>query len=121
MIQLYSLVRGRQGRVAFALEIFPVLLPLVLLYALTPTGQLPPVLLASGLWLVSTALVAGLAVRRLHDIGRSGFYAILLITPVLNWALLVALLLLPSRPRAVRQRRVSTPIQMPVWRVAAAA
>lgn len=100
---------GRQGRVAFALELVPVLLPLLLLYALTPARQLPPVALASGLWLLCTALVTLLAVRRLHDLDRSGWYAILLLTPVLNVALLAVLLVLPGQQRATRLRPSAQP------------
>ena len=122
MLKLYtSVLCGRQGRVAFFLELLPVLLPLLLLYTLMPAGQLPPVVLASGLWLVGTALAALLAVRRLHDLGRSGWYAMLLITPLLNMAMLAVLLVLPGVPRATRpqpSREVS--LVLKPWQLAAA-
>ncbi|UPL49973.1 DUF805 domain-containing protein [Hymenobacter sublimis] len=102
LLQEYPVLWGRQGRREFAFEIAPALLPLVLAYGLPPAGQLPPVWLASGLWLVATALVAVLAVRRLHDVGYSGWYALLLLVPFLNGVLLVLLLLQPSYPRCTR-------------------
>ncbi|MBX0291990.1 DUF805 domain-containing protein [Hymenobacter sp. HSC-4F20] len=102
LLQEYQVLWGRQERLDFAVEIAPALLPLILLYALTPAGQLPPVWLASCLWLLATALVAILAVRRLHDVGRSGWYALLLLVPVFNALLLVLLLLQPGLSRPTR-------------------
>lgn len=102
LLEEYQVLWGRQERKEFAFELVPVVLPLALLYGFTPQGQVPPLWLASGLWLLATALVAVLAVRRLHDVGRSGWYALLLLVPGLNALLLVALLLLPGQPFATR-------------------
>lgn len=102
LLQEYPVLWGRQERLEFAIELVPALLPLVLLYTFTPEGQLPSVGLASGLWLVCTALVSVLAVRRLHDVGRSGWYALLLLVPLLNAGVLLVLLLRPGLARTTR-------------------
>ncbi len=47
---------------------------------------------------------AGIAVRRLTDMGRSGAWAWLLLVPWLRWALLAALLLVPPSQRRPRPR-----------------
>lgn len=105
LLEEYPVLWGRQERKEFAFELVPVVLPLALLYGFTPEGELPPLWLASGLWLLATALVAVLAVRRLHDVGRSGWYALLLLLlPCLNALVLLALLLLPGQPGATRRR-----------------
>ncbi|GAB2776893.1 uncharacterized membrane protein YhaH (DUF805 family) [Hymenobacter luteus] len=102
LLEQYQVLWGRQERKEFAVELVPVVLPLALLYGFTPEGQVPPLWLASGLWLLATALVAVLAVRRLHDIGRSGWYALLLLVPGLSALMLLALLVLPGLPCVTR-------------------
>lgn len=95
---------GASGRGAFAAALAAVAIPLLWLW-LGPArvegwsrwheaaGVVPLALL--------TVPALGMAVRRLHDAGRAGGWAWLLALPWLRWALVLALLLLPSgaRPR----------------------
>lgn len=45
-------------------------------------------------------LIPGLSIttRRLHDTGRSGFWQLLWLIPVLGWALMIAFLVKKSKP-----------------------
>lgn len=63
----------------------------------SPTGLLPINTLASlALLIPSLALV----VRRLHDIGRSGWWFLLFLVPVIGWIVLIVFYCTASEPRA---------------------
>ncbi|AII50992.1 DUF805 domain-containing protein [Hymenobacter sp. APR13] len=91
----YDFLQGRLGRSDYALRLLLALVPLL------PASFLPApqvwyeVLLAGLVLAVSTALAALLSVRRLHDVYLSGWYALVLLVPLVN---LLAYMLLAVRP-----------------------
>ena len=55
-----------------------------------------------GLFLLATlAPHIAVAVRRLHDTNRSGWYIFIALVPLIGWLLLLIPLLLPSKPGSV--------------------
>ena len=45
-------------------------------------------------------LIPGLAVaiRRLHDVGRSGWWLLLVLIPIVGWIILIVFMAAPSQP-----------------------
>ncbi|MCK6426213.1 MAG: DUF805 domain-containing protein [Burkholderiaceae bacterium] len=96
VLRQYATFRGRAGRRefwSFALVYLLIALVLALLDDIAGTGDgragggLLSSLFALGTLLPSLAV----AVRRLHDTGRSGGWLLLLLVPVIGWLLLLLL------------------------------
>jgi uncharacterized membrane protein YhaH (DUF805 family) len=97
-MEQFALIQGRLGRLAYGTQLAVLLAPLYVVHPLAASSQWWYVVLATLLIIVCTGLAALLAVRRLHDVGVSGWYALVLLVPVLNLPGLLLLLLLPSKP-----------------------
>lgn len=97
-LKQYAFLKGRRGRLRLAADAAPILFILLVAYPLPATGEPMQVALATGLVIICTALLAVVSVPRLHDMGRSGWYSLLLLVPGLNALVLLALLLWPGMP-----------------------
>ncbi|MBC6697934.1 DUF805 domain-containing protein [Hymenobacter puniceus] len=91
----YEFLQGRLGRSDYALRLALALVPLLPVFFLPAPQTWYQVLLAGLVLAASTALAALFSVRRLHDMYLSGWYALVLLVPLLN---LLAYLLLVVRP-----------------------
>lgn len=91
----YDFLQGRLGRSDYALRLMLALVPLLAVFFLPAPRAWYQVLLAGLVLAASTALAALLSVRRLHDMYLSGWYALVLLVPLVN---LPAYLLLAVRP-----------------------
>lgn len=112
-----SLLHGRQGRLLYGFQLLLFLLPLVAIHPLLDTAGWWAIGLATLLIVVGTASMALLAIRRLHDLNLSGWYALLLILPVLNLPGLLALVLLPGAAAANQWGPVPR-LTLPAFRLA---
>lgn len=96
------ILRGRLGRFGFGLRLFLAFAPLLPAYSLPAPGAGSNTwlrLLLAGLLLAGCiALAALVAVRRLHDVGVSGWWALGLLLPGLNLLGYVVLLAMPGEP-----------------------
>jgi uncharacterized membrane protein YhaH (DUF805 family) len=90
-----------------------VLIPLELVHPPVYTTNWLHSGLVALLIVICTGSAALLAVRRLHDIGLSGWYALVLVVPVLNLPPLLLLLVLPSKPRENKWGLVPLPYPRP--------
>jgi len=97
-------MRGRIGRVRLlAYSVLPNLLMLCASIAMASSDGGGVSLAVEGLVAVAAlALVLLIGVRRLHDMGRSGWFAAGLLIPVLNLAVFLWLLCAPGDARANR-------------------
>lgn len=99
---LYLGLSGRINRMAYFLAaLFMSVLLAFFLYRSTLAGEVES---GGGIWSVLFTLLAlislwsqiALSVKRLHDMGRPGIFALLLLVPFVNAAALVVLCLLPG-------------------------
>ncbi|SHL47552.1 DUF805 domain-containing protein [Hymenobacter psychrotolerans] len=97
----FALFQGRINRVDLVVRLLLCFSPLLPAYYLpAPPHNWLHVLLAGLVLAVCTALAAAVAVRRLHDLYLSGWYALALLVPVINLPAYVLLVLLPGTPAA---------------------
>jgi len=96
-VNQFVLLQGRSERFAYATLLAVVLAPLVIVHPMTiyTWWYLGLVTL---LVVVCTCTAVVLAARRLHDVGLSGWYALLLLVPVLNLPGLLLLVFVPGAP-----------------------
>ena len=96
-------MRGRIGRVRYlAYGVLPNLLMLCASIAIGAGGGGMSLALEGLVAVAALALVLLIGVRRLHDMGRSGWFAAGLLVPVLNLAVFLWLLCAPGDARANR-------------------
>lgn len=101
-------LQGRLSRFDFGLRLFLAFAPLLPAHSLLVSDSNDDAwlrFLAAGLLLAfCISLAALLAVRRLHDVGLSGWWALALLLPGLNLVGYALLLGLPGKPEAKRGR-----------------
>ena len=70
-------------------------------------GELPRVAQAIGLFVIVATLYSNLAVavKRLHDVGYSGFLAVAIFIPLINFVFTIWVGILPGTPGPNRLRR----------------
>ncbi len=104
---LFSL-SGRADRRAYLLAVLLIIVLQMLLffkiYGASPesieSGSLGLAIMAAGLIFVWVSFA--LSVKRFHDIGRPGIFALVIFIPVLSVIALIALCLMPGEPGANR-------------------
>ncbi|WP_375434746.1 DUF805 domain-containing protein [uncultured Hymenobacter sp.] len=96
-MQQLTFLQGRLCRFGYGIQLVMVLIPLELVHPPVGTTNWLHSGLVALLIVVCTGSAALLAVRRFHDLGLSGWYALALVVPVLNLPPLLVLLLLPSK------------------------
>ncbi|WP_082455485.1 DUF805 domain-containing protein [Hymenobacter sp. AT01-02] len=101
----YAFLRGYRGRAQFAATVLPVA-GMLAAYPVLASGEIMQLVLAAGLIVICTTVLALLAVPRFHDVGLSGWYTLLLLIPGLNILVLGALLIWPGRPSGRWQQEV---------------
>lgn len=94
----YDFLQGRLGRSDYTLRLALALVPLLPVFFLPAPRAWYQVLLAGLVLAASTALAALLSVRRLHDMYLSGWYALVLLVPLVNLPAYVLLALRPGTP-----------------------
>lgn len=76
----------------------------------------PALTMSSVLYLIAFIPLLSLSVRRLHDVGMSGFVILISFVPVIGWLALMVIFMMPSvsspaalRPRRTQARAATTP------------
>jgi len=101
---LFFLFKGRVSRAAFFLA--GLLLVVIQLFVVYRFTLVPQETAESQLWaslfsvtfLVSIWANVALGVKRLHDLGRPGIFAVVLFIPVISIVAFIALCLMPGEP-----------------------
>ncbi|MGI9351206.1 MAG: DUF805 domain-containing protein, partial [Rhizobiaceae bacterium] len=99
---LFFSLRGRIARKSYLFSVFFLLLPqLIVILQLVrqedDSGGLAFwFLVLVGVILCTLWSLAALAVKRLHDLGVTGWLALLILFPTINWIFLLALAVLPT-------------------------
>ncbi|MEM9279564.1 MAG: DUF805 domain-containing protein [Pseudomonadota bacterium] len=99
---LFFSLKGRIARQSYALSILFLIFPQVFVVLQlvrneeNQSGLAFWFLVLLGVVLLTLWSVMALAVKRLHDLGMTGWLSVLILVPTLNWIFLVALALFPS-------------------------
>ncbi|WP_414654717.1 DUF805 domain-containing protein [Hymenobacter sp.] len=108
-----TFLQGRLCRCNYGIQLIIILIPLELVHPpVDPENWMHSGLIAL-LIVVCTGSTALLSVRRFHDLGLSGWYALALVVPILNLPALLLLLLLPGKPSHNRWGLVPVPYPHP--------
>lgn len=95
--------KGRIARQSYALSVFFLILPqIVIVLQMVKNHENESALVFWFLALVGVALctfwsLLALAVKRLHDFSVTGWLAMLILFPTINWIFLLALAFIPSK------------------------
>jgi uncharacterized membrane protein YhaH (DUF805 family) len=108
-MEQFAIIQGRQGRLAYGIQLALVLIPLIIVHPLDNTSDWGYLCLATLLIIICTGVAVLLAVRRLHDLGLSGWHTLLFIVPVLNLPGLLLLALVPGLPSPNRWGKAPLP------------
>ncbi|TVQ91594.1 MAG: DUF805 domain-containing protein [Chromatiaceae bacterium] len=103
VLRKYSVFTGRARRKEYwFFQLFNIIILIVLAVLDASTGTLQPELglgLLSGLyWLAVLLPGLAVAVRRLHDTNRTGWWLLLVLIPLLGGIILLVFMLLDSQP-----------------------
>ena len=95
--QQYAYFRGRSTRAEFwYMQLLNVMVTIVLSYCINNLAPEFSAMLSS-LWLVGTLIpYLALAFRRLHDIGKSAWFLLWALLPIIGWLILMILFARPS-------------------------
>lgn len=104
LVWLFLRLKGRISRAAYLLAgLLANLVPLFLLYRFTlvPEGSQESMVWALAFTLMGVVAIwaiFALSVKRVHDLGKPGAYALALFVPVISYIVFVVLCVMPGEP-----------------------